>query len=67
MGKNALLRGKVMELVKQGKMTVKAASKELKLSYCQAWRVYRSYETEGDAGLIHGNVGKASNRKKDEG
>jgi transposase len=63
MGQQELLRGKVMEQVKQGKLTIKAASLELKVSYRQGRRIYAGYESGGDAALIHGNVGKESNRK----
>jgi molybdenum-dependent DNA-binding transcriptional regulator ModE len=63
MGKKEIIRGKVMELVKQEKMTVKAAAVELRVSYRHAWRIYRAYQKGGDAGLIHGNVGKVSNQK----
>ncbi|GHV21411.1 transposase [Spirochaetia bacterium] len=52
-----------MELVKQGKQTVKAAGLKLKVGYRQAGRIYAAYQKRGDAGLIHGNVGKESNRK----
>jgi molybdenum-dependent DNA-binding transcriptional regulator ModE len=40
MGQKALLRGKVMELVKRGQMTIKAAAKELKISYRQGKRLW---------------------------
>jgi transposase len=63
MGQKELLRGKVMELVKRGQMTIRAAAKELKVSYRQGRRIYAAYRAEGDQGLIHGNTGKESNRK----
>jgi transposase len=55
MGQKELLRGKVMELVKRGQLTIRVAAKELKVSYRQGRRIYAAYEKEGDAGLIHGN------------
>jgi hypothetical protein len=61
MGQKELLRGKVMEQVKRGKLTVKAASIELKVSYRQGRRIYAAYQSGGDAALIHGNVGRESN------
>jgi transposase len=67
MGQKELLRGKVMELVKQGRMTIRVASIELKVSYRQGRRIYAAYERGGDKALIHGNVGKQSNRKTEEG
>jgi transposase len=63
MGQKELLRGKLMEMVRQKKMRLKTASIELKISYRQAKRIYRSYQEGGDAALLHGNTGKASNRK----
>jgi transposase len=66
MGKKELLRGKVMEQVKQGKLTIKAASMELGTSYRQGKRIYARYLEGGDKGLIHGNVGKESNRKTEK-
>jgi transposase len=67
MGQKELLRGKVMELVKRGELTIKAASKELKISYRQGKGMYGAYMREGDKGLIQGNVGKPSNRRTSEG
>jgi transposase len=66
MGQKELLRGKVMELVKRGQLTIRAAAKELKVSYRQGRRIYAAYVREGDRGLIHGNTGKPSNRKTAE-
>ena len=59
------LRGKIMELVKQGHKTLKAASLEAGISYRQAKRVYRRYLEGGNEALIHGNAGKPSNRRTD--
>ena len=66
MGQKEVLRGKVMELVKQGRMTIRRASVELKVSYRQGRRIYAAYEGGGDQALIHGNVGKQSNRRTAE-
>ena len=63
MGQKELLRGNVMELVKRGQLTIRAAAKELKVSYRPGRRIYAAYQAEGDKGLIHGNVGKALNRR----
>jgi len=57
------LRGKMMEMVKRGQKTLKAASLELGISYRQAKRVYQKYVGGGDQALIHGNKGKPSNRR----
>ena len=56
-----------MEIVKQGHKTLKAASLELDVSYRQAKRIYQRYQRKGDGGLIHGNIGKPSNHRIDEG
>ncbi|MDR1932223.1 MAG: helix-turn-helix domain-containing protein [Spirochaetales bacterium] len=63
MGQKELLRGKVMELVKRGQLTIRSAAKDLKVSYRQGRRIYAAYRAEGDKGIIHGNAGKPSNRK----
>ena len=63
MGQKELLRGKLLEMVKQGKMTLKAAVGQLKISYRQGIRLYRSYRDRGDEGLLHGLSGKPSKRK----
>ncbi|MCL2270412.1 MAG: ISNCY family transposase, partial [Treponema sp.] len=66
MGQKELLRGKMLEMVKQGKMTLKAATVKLGVSYRQGIRLYAAYREKGDAGLIHGNYGKPSNNRTDE-
>jgi transposase len=66
MGQKELLRGKVLEMVKQGQITLKAAAATLRISYRQGIRLYTAYRKEGDAGLIHGNYGKRSNNRTAE-
>jgi hypothetical protein len=66
MGQKELLRSKVLEMVKQGKSTLKAAVKMLGVSYRQGIRLYATYCLEGDAGLMHGNYGKQSNNRTPE-
>ena len=63
MGQKELRRGKLLEMVKQGKMTLKAVVRQLKISYRQGIRLYRSYRDRGDAGLLHGSRGNPSNRR----
>ena len=63
---NEILRSKIMEMVKRGQKTLKAASVELGLSYRQAKRVYQRYLSTGDDALVHGNKGKPSNHRTDE-
>jgi len=66
MGEKERLRGKILEMVKQGQMTLKAASVMLGVSYRQAKRLYAVYRKKGDKGLIHGNYGRSSNNRTDE-
>jgi transposase len=61
------LRGKIMEMVKRELKTLKAASLEFGISYRQAKRIYQRYLTDGDQALVHGNKGRPSNNKTDEG
>jgi hypothetical protein len=58
-GQKELLRGKVMEPVRRGQMTIRAAAQEQKASYRQGRRAAAG----GDRGLVRGNTGKTSNRK----
>jgi len=60
------LRGKIMEMVKRGHKTLKAASLELGISYVQAKRIYKRYLSGGDKALVHKNTGKPSHNKTDE-
>ena len=66
MGQKELLKGKLMAMVVEKKMTLKEAAERLRISYRQAKRVKAAYEKKGDAGPLHGNSGKKSNRKTDE-
>jgi len=63
MGQKELVRSKVLEMVKQGQMTLKAATVTMRVSYRQGIRLYAAYQEKGDAGLIHGNCGKKSNHR----
>jgi hypothetical protein len=67
MGRKELMRAKVMEMVKQGNLTLKEGSIQLRLSYRQAKRVYARYKEEGDAGLIHRSRDRKSNNQKSDG
>jgi transposase len=66
MGQKELLRSKMLEMVKQGKITLKAAAVTMRVSYRQGIRLYAAYREEGDAGLVHGNCGKKSNNRLPE-
>jgi transposase len=66
MGQEDLLRIKVMEQVKAGKLTLAEAAVKLRVSYRQAKRIKRRYEDEGAAGIVHRLRGKASNNRLPE-
>jgi transposase len=66
MGQKELLRGKLLEMVKQGKMTLKAAVGQMQVSYRQGIRLYHAYREGGGAALIHGSRGKRSSRRTTE-
>lgn len=66
MGTKELMRAKLMEMVKQGNLTLIEVSKRLKISYRQGKRVYVRYKTEGDLGLLHRSQGRPSNNKKED-
>ena len=61
MGEKERIRGKVLEMVAQGQMTLKAAAVMLGVSYRQSKRLYAAYREAGDTGLVHGNYGRRSN------
>ena len=63
MGKKELARSYVMERVRAGEMTLKAASVQLRVSYRQVRRIHTRYREEGAAGLAHRNQGKRSNNR----
>jgi transposase len=54
MGQKELLRVKILEMVRYGKMTLKAASVLLCVSYRQAIRLYAAYRKEGVQALYTG-------------
>jgi transposase len=66
MGQKELLRSKVLEMVRQKQLTLKAASGRLRVCYRQVRRLYAAYRKKGDAGLIHGNCGRKSNNRLPE-
>jgi hypothetical protein len=66
MGQKELLRSKALEMVKQGRLTLKAAAVTMRVSYRQGIRLYAAYREKGDAGLVHGNCGKKSNNRLPE-
>jgi hypothetical protein len=63
MGSKELLRAKEMAKVKAGEATLSQVAARLKVSRRQAKRIWARYKKAGDAGLVHGNLGKPSNRR----
>jgi len=63
MGDRELLRAKVMELVKDGRMSLVEAAVKLSVSYRQAKRIHQRYLAEGERGMVHRLAGKASNNR----
>ena len=55
-------RLEVMSQVKAGRLRLSVASELLGVSYRQAKRIWRRYQSEGDGALVHRLRGKKSNR-----
>jgi len=60
-------RFEVMSLVEAGKITLKEAAEKIGLSYRQPKRIRKRVKEQGARGRIHGNRGKASSRRLEEG
>src|SRR5438874_12178062 len=58
-------RLEVFARVREGALSVSKAAGLLGLSVRQARRAWKRYRESGDAGLMHGLRGRASNRKAD--
>jgi transposase len=59
-----LKRGGVLSRVAGKGWTLAQAAERMGVSYRQAKRLWKRYRTKGTKGLMHGNVGRASNRAK---
>src|SRR5687768_9631200 len=57
-------RGVVLDRVKAGGMTLRAAAPLLGVSYRQAKRIYSRFRVEGAAGVGHRSVGRKSNHAR---
>ncbi|MFQ5741833.1 MAG: ISNCY family transposase [Acidobacteriota bacterium] len=62
MSRKELRRGEVLSRVKRGELRLNEAAQLLEVSYRQAKRLLRRYRAGGAKALVHGNVGRASNR-----
>lgn len=62
MGWKEVTRAGVLARVARGEMTLRESVGLLGVSYRQAKRLYKRYRVQGQAGVVHGNVGRRSNR-----
>ena len=61
-----LKRVKVLSRVKRGELKLTEAAELLEVSYRQAKRLKKRYRLGGSQALVHGNVGRSSNRADTE-
>jgi transposase len=64
MSKREMRRAMVLGHVKSGAWTLVEAAERMELSYRQAKRLWKRYQSKGAAGLVHGSAGRASNGAK---
>ncbi len=64
MNAKELRRGEVLSRVKRGELKLTEAAELLEVSYRQAKRLKKRYGEGGAQALVHGNVGRVSNRAK---
>jgi transposase len=60
------IRLEALRRVTRAELTVAAAAELMGLSLRQARRVWRRFNSDGDAGLVHRHRGRASNRRSNE-
>jgi transposase len=63
MGSKETARAKIMAMVTEGNITLKAGALRLGLGSRQAIRIKSAYQAGGEAALTHGSSGKPSNRR----
>ena len=66
MSAKELRRGEVLSRVKRGELRLTQAAQLLEVSYRQTKRLHKRYRAGGAKALVHGNVGRASNRADDK-
>jgi transposase len=64
MNERELKRAAVFSRVAEKAWSLVQAAERMAVSYRQGKRLWKRYQAEGAAGLVHGNVGRASNRAK---
>lgn len=58
-------KAKILEMVKEKKLTLKRGAELLGVSYRHGKRLYARYLSGGDGGLVHKGLGRRSNRRID--
>ena len=64
MSAREMRRATVLAQVKSKAWTLVQAAERMELSYRQAKRLWKRYQSKGAAGLVHGSAGGSSNRAK---
>lgn len=64
LSKRELGRGEVLARVKRGELRLNQAAEVMRISYRQAKRLWKRYQSGGTAALKHGNAGRRSNRAR---
>jgi hypothetical protein len=64
MSEREMRRAAVLAQVKRGNWKLVEAAERMDLSYRQAKRLWKRYQSKGAVGLVHGSAGRASNRAK---
>jgi helix-turn-helix protein len=64
MNERELKRAAVFSRVAERAWTLVQGAERMEVSYRQGKRLWKRYQAAGPAGLVHGNVGRASNRAK---
>src|SRR6266550_2347336 len=66
MSHREFIRAAVLRRVAKGELTIQDATPLLEVSYRQAKRLVKRFRAGGMKGLVHGNVGRRSNRTAPE-
>ena len=64
MSERELKRAAVLSRVAEAGWSLVQAAERMAVSYRQAKRLWKRYRAQGARGLVHGNVGRVSNRAK---
>jgi transposase len=64
MSERELGRAAVLSRVGEGEWTLVEAAERMEVSYRQGKRIWKRYQAEGAAGLVHRSAGRESNRAK---